>query len=95
MVALAVPPLRSYVDDVLSGRDSSTLAHLKFLESHADRDYSILWDELGSSGAAAGVTTESAIVTVVEQLGVIGSLGYCAIYRVTCLRGASTMVPSG
>lgn len=75
---LVLAPARHYVTALLSGDDSSTRGHVAALLSTGDRHFSLLGDGFGGGGAAVGSGTESVLVTVALQVGVLGLVLYLA-----------------
>jgi hypothetical protein len=72
----AVPKFRDYVVNLAEGRDASTLGHLEALRAVGDYHYSLFGQGLASSGASVGAGTESVLVTLALQLGLLGLLLY-------------------
>ncbi|MDL5158968.1 hypothetical protein [Actinomycetospora termitidis] len=80
VVALVVTPIRTYLEGILAGRDSSTLAHQEAL-SAAGRLRFTLWGQgWGTGGTVAqnsfaeAVTAESTYVALLTQIGYVGTL---------------------
>jgi hypothetical protein len=79
LVAVAVaPPTRDYMLSLVQGNDSSTLGHLNALKGIDDYEYSLLGTGFGSAGAPVGVGTESVLVTLALELGILALPVYLA-----------------
>lgn len=78
--AALLPPVAAYLSGVLSGQDSSTIVHQQSLADSLSKSIPLIGSGWGMGGAAASITnsdavsSESAFLAVLSQIGVVGFL---------------------
>jgi O-antigen ligase len=88
-------PSRTYLRNIFSGRDGSTLGHIDALAAWDNHDYSIWGSGLGTVGAAIGTGTESVALTIGLQIGLLGLVFYLAALVVIAIQGSRRWGRSG
>lgn len=93
----ALAPLRTYVIAVMTGRDSSTLAHQQALSRFTELDFSLVGTGWGTGGSAANnafaeaVTSESSFVALLAQVGWLGGTLLVGLIVVLAFRATQVM----
>lgn len=96
-----VEPLQEYVGGIIAGTDASTIAHQAALEVALQHDAAPVGQGWGTGGAAAmatfadAVTSESAYLVILVQLGWLGAIPYLVLILLllaVCLRGRPNAV---